>query len=161
LRLLLENFSRIRYHRRFGFQGNPVLSLRLPSPRQSLSKLALAIAVGGILAGGGHVAARAQPEKQRIESVALAALPPEARQTEQRIRSGGPFPYAKDGSVFGNRERLLPVNARGYYREYTVKTPGAQDRGARRVVCGGRQPAAPDACFYTDDHYASFMRIAN
>jgi ribonuclease T1 len=75
------------------------------------------------------------------------------------VRSGGPFPYEKDGIVFGNRERLLPRQSRGYYREYTVPTPGARDRGARRLVCGGRQPRNPDACFYTDDHYASFRRV--
>jgi ribonuclease T1 len=92
--------------------------------------------------------------------MALAVLPPEARETEERIRRGGPFPYAKDGSVFGNRERQLPVNPRGYYREYTVKTPGAKDRGGRRIVCGGRQPTQPDNCYYTSDHYASFARIA-
>jgi ribonuclease T1 len=91
--------------------------------------------------------------------VALAALPAEAQQAEKLIRRGGPFAYAKDGSVFGNRERLLPTNARGYYREYTVKTPGARDRGARRIVCGGSQPTKPDACYYTSDHYASFARI--
>ena len=92
-------------------------------------------------------------------AVALAALPPQARQTEQLIRSGGPFPYAKDGAVFGNRERQLPQHSRGYYREYTVATPGARDRGARRIVCGGRSAAAPEACYYTADHYASFKRI--
>jgi ribonuclease T1 len=89
----------------------------------------------------------------------LASLPPEARATEQLIRSGGPFPHAKDGSVFGNRERQLPRQARGYYREYTVRTPGAGDRGARRIVCGGRTATAPDACYYTADHYTSFRRI--
>ena len=73
--------------------------------------------------------------------------------------SGGPFPYEKDGTVFGNRERLLPANPRGYYREYTVAAPGARNRGARRIVCGGRQPTQPDACYYTADHYASFSRI--
>ena len=91
--------------------------------------------------------------------MALADLPVEARQTEQLIRSGGPFPYAKDCSVFGNRERLLPRERRGYYREYTVRTPGSRDRGARRIVCGGDKPVAPDACYYTADHYASFRRI--
>ena len=91
--------------------------------------------------------------------VASAALPAEARQTQELIRTGGPFPYARDGAVFANRERQLPREARGYYREYTVKTPGARDRGARRIVCGG--PAvAPDACYYSADHYASFQRIA-
>jgi ribonuclease T1 len=92
--------------------------------------------------------------------VALSQLPPEAQHTERLIRSGGPFPYPrKDGTVFGNRERLLAPKPRGYYREYTVKTPKSRDRGARRIVCGGRQPTQPDACFYTDDHYASFRRI--
>jgi ribonuclease T1 len=88
------------------------------------------------------------------------ALPPEAVTTHRLIRAGGPFPYSKDGSVFGNRERLLPDRARGHYREYTVPTPGSRDRGARRIVCGGQQPAAPDACYYTDDHYASFRLLA-
>jgi ribonuclease T1 len=92
-------------------------------------------------------------------TVALAQLPPEARETEQLVRRGGPFPYSKDGSTFGNRERLLPLRTRGYYREYTVRTPGSRDRGARRIVCGGRVPVAPDACYYTDDHYTSFRRI--
>lgn len=91
--------------------------------------------------------------------MALEALPSEARHTHQLILSGGPFPYTKDGTVFGNRERLLPRNTRGYYREYTVPTPGVRHRGARRIVCGGRQPRTPDACYYTQDHYASFRRI--
>ena len=116
--------------------------------------LAFAIAVAAI------VPAQARAPFTDDAVVALAALPAEARQTEQLIRQGGPFAYAKDGSVFGNRERLLPTYARGYYREYTVKTPGARDRGARRIVCGGSQPTQPDACYYTGDHYASFARIA-
>ena len=91
--------------------------------------------------------------------VALASLPAEARLTEQLIRSRGPFPYAKDGNVFANREKQLPRQSRGFYREYTVTTPGSRDRGARRIVCGGREAAAPEACYYTGDHYASFKRI--
>ena len=79
--------------------------------------------------------------------------------TYRLIRSGGPFPYEKDGTVFGNRERLLPRHPRGFYREYTVATPRARHRGARRIVCGGRQPTRPVACYYTADHYASFRRI--
>jgi ribonuclease T1 len=90
----------------------------------------------------------------------LSALPKEARQTQRLIRAGGPFRYAKDGIVFGNRERELPRRERGYYHEYTVPTPGSRDRGARRIVCGGSQPRSPEACFYTDDHYASFKLIA-
>lgn len=95
-----------------------------------------------------------------LGTVALGELPPEARHTHRLVRSGGPFPYDKDGSVFGNRERLLPERPRGHYREYTVPTPRSRDRGARRLVCGGQPPTAPEACFYTDDHYASFRLVA-
>jgi ribonuclease T1 len=104
-------------------------------------------------------AVQARPAPGELNTVALSDLPAEARQTEQLIRNGGPFPYAKDGTVFGNRERLLPREPRGFYREYTVKTPGSRDRGARRIVCGGEAPTAPKACYYTADHYASFRRI--
>jgi ribonuclease T1 len=103
--------------------------------------------------------AQARGVPAAMDTVALAQLPEQARQTEHLIRSGGPFPYAKDGTVFGNRERQLPREKRGYYREYTVKTPGSRDRGARRIICGGEKPAAPEACYYTADHYTSFKRI--
>ena len=92
-------------------------------------------------------------------TVPLARLPEQAQIVHRAILSGGPFAYAKDGIVFGNREHLLPPRRRGYYREYTVARPGARDRGARRIVCGGARPTAPDACFYSDDHYNSFKRI--
>jgi ribonuclease T1 len=98
-------------------------------------------------------------DSHELATVSLGALPPQAQATERLIRAGGPFPHAKDGIVFGNRERLLPSRPRGEYREYTVSTPGAADRGALRIVCGGRQPSVPDTCYYTDDHYASFRRI--
>jgi len=91
-------------------------------------------------------------------TVALNQLPAQGIETYQLILRGGPFPYGKDGVVFGNRERLLPAHKRGYYREYTVKTPRSGDRGARRIVCGG-QATAPDICYYTADHYASFRKI--
>jgi ribonuclease T1 len=91
-------------------------------------------------------------------TVRLAELPSQGQETYERIRAGGPFPYDKDGTVFGNRERLLPLEKRGYYREYTVKTPGSRDRGARRIVCGGPK-RTPQACYYTADHYASFRKI--
>ena len=91
--------------------------------------------------------------------MALATLPPEAQATHRLILSGGPFPYDKDGTTFFNRERLLPAKPRGFYREYTVRTPGARNRGARRLVCGGEPPTKPEACDYTADHYASFRRI--
>ena len=90
--------------------------------------------------------------------IARADLPLQGQRTHALIFAGGPFPYEKDGTVFGNRERLLPAKQRGYYLEYTVKTPGSRNRGARRIVCGG-QPRTPDACYYTGDHYASFRRI--
>jgi len=90
----------------------------------------------------------------------LTALPPEAQTTHRLVLAGGPFPQAKDGVVFGNRERRLPPRARGYYHEYTVRTPGARNRGARRLVCGGTPPTKPEVCYYTDDHYASFRKIA-
>jgi len=92
--------------------------------------------------------------------VGLEALPQQARDTHRLILSGGPFPYDKDGTVFHNRERLLPGMHRGYYREYTVETPRARNRGARRIVCGGELSARPEVCYYTADHYASFVRIA-
>ncbi|KGI77651.1 ribonuclease domain-containing protein [Oleiagrimonas soli] len=82
-----------------------------------------------------------------------AFLPPEARDTLDAIQRGGPFPYRQDGTVFGNRERLLPDRPRGYYHEYTVPTPGVGTRGARRIVTGGNPP---DIYYYTDDHYRSF-----
>jgi ribonuclease T1 len=93
------------------------------------------------------------------QSVALAELPKQGRETYALILKGGPFAYDKDGTVFGNRERILPAQKRDYYREYTVKTPYARNRGAKRIVCGGSQPEQPDACYYSDDHYASFKRI--
>ena len=105
-----------------------------------------------------HARSEVAPEQA---VVALAALPPEARDTHRLILSGGPFPYEKDGTVFGNRERLLPGKSRGFYREYTVRTPGAKNRGARRIVCGGEPPTNPEVCYYTADHYASFARIVN
>ncbi|MGW6059126.1 ribonuclease domain-containing protein [Streptomyces sp. NPDC055189] len=81
-------------------------------------------------------------------------LPVEARRTLRLIDDGGPFPYAKDGSVFGNYEGELPKQRRGHYREYTVPTPGERDRGARRIVTG-----SGDETYYTDDHYASFKAV--
>ncbi len=103
--------------------------------------------------------ARTPAPESGIATVALSELPPTARETYRLIEKGGPFPYEKDGTVFGNRERLLPAEKRGYYKEYTVAAPGARNRGVQRIVCGGvsRQP---EVCYYTVDHYASFRRIA-
>jgi ribonuclease T1 len=121
---------------------------------------ARSLLMAAVLSGAGGLAAKTPDPGSQPVPVALVQLPPEAQGTFRMILSGGPFPYRKDGTVFGNRERLLPQYPRGYYREYTVRTPGSRDRGARRIVCGGREPVAPDACYYTDDHYASFRLIA-
>lgn len=92
-------------------------------------------------------------------SVDASQLPKQAIVTLRRIEAGGPFPFEKDGIVFGNRERLLSPHPRGFYHEYTVPTPRARDRGARRIVCGGLRRQI-DNCVYSDDHYVSFKRIA-
>lgn len=117
--------------------------------RHTVIALSWALLAGVAQAKGGQIEA----------TVALQALPVEAQTTHRLVLAGGPFPYGKDGSTFGNRERHLPAKARGFYREYTVKTPGARNRGARRLVCGGVPPTRPEACYYTDDHYASFKRV--
>jgi len=101
-------------------------------------------------------------EPGRIGTVELGRLPPETAQTLLLIQRGGPFPYRKDGTVFQNRERRLPMQPAGYYREYTVPTPGSPDRGARRIVAG--EGATGDVrtsgeYYYTGDHYRSFRRI--
>jgi ribonuclease T1 len=136
------------------FWTGPALS----RSRQALLKWGLAAALGAGLVAGGAVQAKAPPAAA-AGSVALADLPAEAQTTHRLILAGGPFPFRKDGIVFGNREGRLQSQPRGYYHEYTVPTPGARDRGARRIVCGGQPKTQPKACFYTDDHYASFRRI--
>jgi ribonuclease T1 len=94
-----------------------------------------------------------------IAEIPLTALPPEARHTLILIKQGGPFPYAKDGAVFGNYEGVLPRRKRGYYHEFTVKTPRERSRGARRIIAGG-DPRSSGEYYFTDDHYATFRRIA-
>ena len=93
-----------------------------------------------------------------LGTVAVGDLPAEARQTLALIREGGPYPYEKDGTVFGNYERKLPRQRRGYYTEYTVKTPRVRSRGARPIIAGGRD-GRPTEFYYTDDHYQTFRRI--
>jgi ribonuclease T1 len=125
--------------------------------RKVLSAATIALVVGGWTALPAQ-ARRALADD--LPAIALSSLPAEARETDRLIQAGGPFPFPhKDGSVFANRERLLPKRPRGEYREYTVRTPGARDRGARRIVCAGRQLTAPEVCYYTPDHYSSFQRI--
>ncbi len=123
---------------------------RCSSKAGALLVLALAAAVS--------IGAQAAPAGLGAD-VSLSSLPPQAQKTDQLIHSGGPFPYSRDGVVFGNYEKRLPREPRGYYHEYTVPTPGAHNRGARRIICGGHAPTEPDACFYTEDHYNSFHRI--
>ena len=137
-------------------------SITSPVPKFALTGMLLV----AFLAGGMGVSARewggwggkGADRLSQESSIALAQLPAQGQQTYQAILQGGPFRHDKDGSVFGNRERQLPRERRGHYREYTVETPGARDRGARRIVCGGERKV-PDACWYTADHYASFRRI--
>jgi ribonuclease T1 len=88
----------------------------------------------------------------------LSTLPSQARTTLNLIHSGGPFPYSQDGAVFQNREGLLPAQSSSYYHEYTVKTPGSPDRGARRLIGGGVK-TNPAHVYYTGDHYASFCEV--
>lgn len=112
------------------------------------------IALGSAFAPG----ALGAREAAALGGVGASQLPPEARETLAQIKRGGPFPYAKDGTVFGNFEKRLPLQPRGYYREYTVKTPGSRDRGPRRIIAGGN-PGSAAEFYYTEDHYRSFHRI--
>jgi ribonuclease T1 len=115
-----------------------------------------------VAAAGGRPTPTPTPRGQPTEAAAndglpqieFGRLPPQAQETIRLIERGGPFPYDRDGVTFGNRERLLPIRADGYYREYTVITPGSPDRGARRIVAGRE-----GELYYTDDHYESFRRV--
>ena len=115
------------------------------------------VSLTAALLGCGLAAAR----ENAVGVVSLTRLPPEAQTMHRRILDGGPFRSGRDGTVFGNRERQLPAKPRGFYHEYTVPTPGAHNRGARRIVCGGSRAQTPDECFYTGDHYATFQRIVH
>jgi len=96
-----------------------------------------------------------------ISTCALSSLPSQAADTLRLIHSGGPFPYSQDGTVFQNREGILPSQSNGYYHEYTVKTPGSSDRGARRLIGGGSPVTDPAYVYYTGDHYASFCKVTS
>jgi ribonuclease T1 len=122
----------------------------------ALAYAALAALFALLQIAASDVAARERYTER--DEVDARALPGEAREVLALIRTGGPFRYERDGVVFGNRERSLPRRPRGYYHEYTVHTPGERTRGARRIVCGGPR-RAPEVCYYTADHYATFRRI--
>ena len=111
-----------------------------------------------LLLAGQAVAFQSGGDAATIERT---ALPAPGKAVLELIAAGGPFPNEKDGTVFGNREKRLPVHKRGYYREYTVATPGLNHRGAKRIVCGGAEPKEPEACYYSTDHYASFKLIVS
>jgi ribonuclease T1 len=128
---------------------------------RSAGASALAAGLAGLLLASspGLVHARGPFLGGPTETITAHQLPRQGQDVMALIYQGGPFRHDKDGAVFGNRERILPAYPRGYYREYTVRTPNERSRGARRIVCGGSKPVAPDACYYTDDHYASFRKI--
>ncbi|MFF7439091.1 ribonuclease domain-containing protein [Streptomyces sp. NPDC008122] len=135
------------------------MSLR---PLRVLLALVLAVLLAGCSSAGGTgtatptrtPAVTAATGTSGLPTVRASRLPPEARETLALIARGGPFPYAKDGTVFSNFERVLPRRERGYYHEYTVKTPGGRDRGARRIVTG-----RGGETYYTDDHYETFREV--
>jgi ribonuclease T1 len=104
---------------------------------------------------GGPMAAQAGASTTGVGEVCYSALPSQAHDTLELIEKGGPFPYEQDGTVFSNREGVLPSQSSGYYHEYTVVTPGSDDRGARRVVTG----EGSEEDYYTADHYSSFDRV--
>jgi ribonuclease T1 len=118
----------------------------------ALAILTWALNQAGGFSGGGR---EGQADQATLPRVALSQLPPEAKQTVALIRAGGPFRYDRDGVVFENREGLLPAESSGYYHEYTVPTPGASDRGARRIIEG-----SGGELYWTDDHYRTFERIS-
>jgi ribonuclease T1 len=133
---------------------------------RTISAILIAVYLIVSLAGCGNPISNSTPTSPKLEEnspiisqfkageVGLSDLPPEARTTLQLIKSGGPFPYSKDGAIFNNFEGLLPKQPAGYYHEYTVITPGSADRGARRIIAG-----ANNRYYYTDDHYVSFKLI--
>lgn len=120
--------------------------------------LAAVVTVLGVF-GPNVVHAKGPVSQEQLGTISQSQLPVQGQNMLALIYQGGPFKYDKDGTVFGNRERILPAKNRGYYHEYTVKTPNERSRGARRIICGGLKTAAPDACYYTDDHYSSFRKI--
>lgn len=124
---------------------------------KALKSVFTGLAIAGLVFSGAVLAKK--PEfSGGISAITVVELPTQGKQIYALIHRGGPFAHEKDGVVFGNRERLLPLEKRGFYHEYTVSTPGAKNRGAKRIVCGGPS-TTPEICYYTADHYASFRKI--
>jgi ribonuclease T1 len=142
----------------FGFTRTFLLEIEAMSWSNRFKLVLTGLTLSAALFAGG-IQAKAPPPVGLQSTMSLAELPSSGLETYRLIHQGGPFSSEKDGSVFGNRERLLPAQKRGFYREYTVPTPGLKHRGTRRIVCGG-QARAPEICYYTADHYESFRRIA-
>jgi len=135
-------------------RGRPLGCGRARQKRRPLTLCTASIVIA-LCAAAASAQARAPREAEgELGTVALSELSPQAQDTLRQARAGGPFAYPKDGAVFANRERLLPRHPRGYYREYTVPTPGLSDRGPRRIITGRKGEA-----YYTDDHYRHFRRI--
>lgn len=128
-----------------------MVGMRIPPRITTLGGAAALLSV--LLVGGPATASAATaPSTTAVGSVCYSALPSQAHDTLDLIEAGGPFPYDQDGTVFQNREALLPSRSTGYYHEYTVITPGSSDRGARRIVTGEET----EEDYYTADHYESF-----
>jgi len=128
------------------------------SPKASYSKSTGKSNNGSGSNGSGNSNGAVAPAQSTsdLPVIKVTSLPPEAQKTLALVAAGGPYPYSKDGTVFGNRERVLPSEKNGFYREYTVVTPGSRDRGARRIVGGSN-----GSRFYTDDHYSSFSEVVS
>ena len=121
---------------------------------RALSSVLAAVLAGLLCFSAPAIARGDAPGNPEVQEIGAAGLPAQARETIALIRQGGPYPYERDGAVFGNFEKQLPPQPRGYYREYTVRTPGVKNRGARRIVAG-----RGGEFYYTDDHYNSFKRV--
>ncbi|MDZ4208286.1 MAG: ribonuclease [Rhodoferax sp.] len=141
----------------FGFTRTFLLEIEAMSWLNRFKLVLTGLTIAAALLAVG-IQAKAPPSVALQSTISLAELPSPGMEIYRRIHQGGPFDSEKDGSVFGNRERLLPAQKRGFYREYTVPTPGLKHRGVRRIVCGG-QVQRPEICYYTADHYASFRQI--
>ena len=134
-----------------------------PVRRASLAMLVCGAVLGTVLGFGPQSVKARSPTYEVLATISVSQLPPEGRATLAAIHAGGPFASPRDGIVFGNRERVLVRQRRGYYAEYTVPTPGARNRGARRIIAGrgaGGDVRSSGEYYYTDDHYQTFRRIA-